>query len=294
MGQLRSALRAYAYEGDGPPGEVLGRLEKVFEPLGLTYATCVLGRFDPAATRFSWSNAGHPPPLLVHEGRGRLCEQASGLMLGVGDGAVRDVAEVALAPGDVLVLYSDGLVERRGEPLAAGLERLLATSGDLDGLGAAEVCDRLVEALGPARASLHDDVAILVARVQPDPAGDDRHRLEFAPAPEAAGVLRGYTTGVLAGRGWDDAIDTAVLLVSELVTNVVRHAAGPCALTITFRGPDVVELAVEDADTRMPAPRSARPLDEAGRGLLLVEALAAGWGVRRLPGGKATWLTLHR
>jgi PAS domain S-box-containing protein len=295
MGQLRSALRAYAYEGPSDPAAVLGRLERVFEPLGLTYATCVLGTFDAQGSSFRWSNAGHPPPLLVRAGRGTLCEEAAGLMLGVGvgTGAGREEATIGLEPGDVLVLYTDGLVERRGEALGEGLERLVAAAPELVGLPAPAVCDRLVAALGPARASLHDDVAILVGRVVGEPPSGDVHRLAFEPTPDAAGVLRGYTAGVLAGRGWEGTVDTAVLLVSELVTNVVRHASGPCALAITFLD-GMVELAVEDSDPRTPTPRSADPLDEAGRGLLMVEALAAAWGVRRLPGGKATWLTVRR
>jgi anti-sigma regulatory factor (Ser/Thr protein kinase) len=120
------------------------------------------------------------------------------------------------------------------------------------------------------------------------------HRLPFEPKPESAGLTRGFTAGVLQGAGWAQQVDTAVLLVSELVTNAIRHARGPCALVVSF-AEDSVELSVEDGDPRLPVARGATGYEEDGRGLLLLDALAESWGARPLPaGGKAIWFVLRR
>src|SRR5205085_11601344 len=140
-------------------------------------------------------------------------------------------------------------------------------------------------------ATREDDVVILVARVQADAPKPNVHRLAFDLERESPALTRGFTAGVLRGAGWDTAVDTAVLLVSELVTNAIRHARGPCFLVVAF-DEGAVELSVEDGDSHMPAPRPAVGLDEDGRGLMLVSALADEWGVRLLPGGKATWFRL--
>lgn len=291
MAQLRSVLQAFTYDGHAGPGPTLARVDGVWGALGLAYATCVVGHVDAGATNFRWSNAGHPPPVLVRAGEARQVTGGAGTMLGVGAPGGRPEASMDLEPGDVLVLYTDGLVERRGEGLDAGLARLeRAAAGAPAGAGAEEVCDHLVESmLGSERP---DDVAIVVARVAA-PRGGDEHRLAFDPEPGAAATLRGYVAGLLEARGWSAQVDAAVLLVTELAANAVRHAGGPCALVVAI-GPDEVELAVEDGDPGLPSPRRADDLDEAGRGLLLVEALASAWGVRRVPGGKATWAVLRR
>ncbi|MGI8809642.1 MAG: ATP-binding protein [Acidimicrobiales bacterium] len=145
----------------------------------------------------------------------------------------------------------------------------------------------------PPSATRDDDLAILVARVRTAAPTPGVHRLPFEPTPESAALTRGFTAGVLQGAGWQEHSGTAVLLVSELVTNAVRHARGPCALVVTF-GSHTVEFSVEDGDPRAPAPRLAGALDESGRGFVLVGALADDWGIRTLPVGKATWFTLAR
>lgn len=90
----------------------------------------------------------------------------------------------------------------------------------------------------------------------------------------------------------DALIETAVLLVSELVTNAIRHAGGPCALVVSLDD-HVVEFSVQDGTSQLPMPRRDEHLGEDGRGLLLIEALAEEWGVRQLPAGKATWFVLR-
>ncbi|HEV2759259.1 MAG TPA: SpoIIE family protein phosphatase [Acidimicrobiales bacterium] len=293
MGQLRSALRVYAWEEHARPAAALGRVDRLFDKLGLSYATCVFGVLDLGASTFCWSNAGHPPPLLVRDGKATFLVEGSGTLLGVTAGAGTEEAVTDLREGDLLVLYTDGLVERRGESLEVGLDRLAAAAARAAKGDAEVLCQGLLDALVPPSATRDDDLAILVARVRTQEPDSGVHRLPFDPKPESVALTRGFTAGVLEGAGWREQVDTAVLLVSELVTNSVRHAEGPCALVVSFAG-DVVELCVEDGDPSPPKPRPAGVLDESGRGFVLVDALADDWGVRPVPGGKATWFALGR
>ena len=292
MGQLRSVLRAYAHEDHTGPGTVLARIARRLDSLGLSYSTCVFGILDMEAPSFRWSNAGHPPPLLVRAGVATFLTEGAGIMLGASDGSAPPDGAVTLDKGDLLILYTDGLVEKRGESLEAGLARLAHAASAMAVDDAGAVCDVLLAAMAPPGGTRDDDVAILVARVRGDATDENVHRMPFATEPSSAALTRGFTAGVLQGAGWADQTDAAVLLVSELVTNAVRHARGPCALVVTLRD-DEVEVAVEDGDPRVPAPRPGEPLDDGGRGFLLVEALADDWGVRQLPGGKATWFVLR-
>jgi anti-sigma regulatory factor (Ser/Thr protein kinase) len=242
---------------------------------------------QPHTKELRWSNAGHPPALLVREGTATLLVGGAGVILGVTGGDESPEASVTLRDGDVLVLYTDGLIERRSESLSDGLARLEGVAPTIVGRTADETCDALLEALLPAGTARDDDVALLVVRVH----ADRMHRLDLAATPESAALARGFTAGVLEEAGLRDKVDTAVLLVSEIVTNALRHGIPPAALTITFRD-DVLEVAVEDADTTMPVPRQPDPLDESGRGFVLVQALSADWGIRPLPTGKTTWFRL--
>jgi anti-sigma regulatory factor (Ser/Thr protein kinase) len=293
MGQLRSALRVYAWEEHANPAAALARVDRVFDKLGLTYATCVFGVVDLASSTFRWSNAGHPPPLLVRDGTATFLLDGAGVLLGVTAGAGMAEATTHLRDGDLLILYTDGLIERRTESLQSGFDRLALAATRAATDDAEVVCEALLDALVPPSTAREDDVAILVARVRANPTVPGVHRLAFNPEAESVALTRGFTAGVLQGAGWGAQVDTAVLLVSELVTNVVRHARGPCALVVSF-GAESVELSVEDGNPRMPAARLADALDEDGRGLLLLGAMARDWGVRLLPEGKAIWFVLGR
>lgn len=297
MGQVRSALRAYAYEDHVSPGGTLARVDRLSDSLGLSLATCVFGVLDLSSGTFRWSNAGHPPPLLVRAGRVTLLEEGAGVLLGVTDGEGTVDAAVEVRDGDVLVLYTDGLVERRGESLHVGFQRLAAAtqSAVARALAADSLCDALLDALLPPSSDRDDDVALLVVRVGADEAVASSYRIELVAAPQSVPVARGFVAGALQGRGWHEEVDAAVLLTSELVTNAIRHAGGRCALALNFLTARSVEISVEDGDAQPPVVRRAGRLEESGRGLVLVDAMAASWGTRPAPsGGKATWFTLRR
>jgi serine phosphatase RsbU (regulator of sigma subunit)/PAS domain-containing protein len=294
MGQVRSALRAFACEEHADPAGPLSRLDRLFDVLSLGSATCVFGVIDEGATTFRWSNAGHPPPLLLRGGTASFLDDGAGIMLGVTGGAGMRRGACALQPDDVVVLYTDGLVERRTDSLDAGFDRLLAAALDLDlrQTGPA-LADQLLAAMLPSEVVRGDDVALLVVRVRAEsPAAV--HEIRLASDAHSPALARGFLAGLLEGAGWLDAVDTATLLVSVLVTNALSHGHAPCSLRVQFLEPDTVEVSVQDADATLPTLQHPDRMSEHGRGMLLVDALATRWGIRPVPGGKQVWFTLTR
>jgi PAS domain S-box-containing protein len=292
MGQVRTALRASVYEHASDPAAAVARLDRLVTALGLPYSTCVLASYDPTSGLLRWSNAGHPPPLLVRDGRASYLDEGSGLMLGISEGEGVAESAIELHAEDLLVLYTDGLVERRGESLQAGLDRLAATVSALVVETAQDLCESVLAQLLPPSEKRGDDVAVLVVRVR---GTDDRtkaHRLEIDDTVDSAATARGFTAGVLEQAGCREIIDTAVLLVSELVTNALRHARPPYALVLDLTS-EYLECRVEDSEDAVPSPAASGELAESGRGLLLLEALATEWGTRdRGSAGKTTWFRL--
>ncbi len=168
MAQVRNVLRGVAQVLDAAPGAVLSGLDRALHRLEVgTLATAVLCQVGPAAAgrglQLRWSNAGHPPPLLVHPGgRAELLARDPELLLGISPETGRRDHEVVLPPGALLVLYTDGLVERRDQSLDTGLERLRAAAAELRDLPPDALCDAL---LGRLAVDAADDVALLVLRV---------------------------------------------------------------------------------------------------------------------------------
>ena len=178
MGQVRNLLRGVALTLDEPPSRVLRGLDEAMHHLAIgAFATAVLARVEPDQTAaglrtLRWSNAGHPPPILIGpDGAARLLESPPEVMLGVTMQEGRSDHSVSVEPGSTVVLYTDGLVERRDASLDEGLDHLI---GFLDGqahLGAELLCDRLLAEFG---AGAEDDIVLLVLRVHADggaPAG---------------------------------------------------------------------------------------------------------------------------
>jgi serine phosphatase RsbU (regulator of sigma subunit) len=163
MGQLRAACRIYLGEGYSA-ASVLERLNTLALSLGNDLATVALLTVDPSTRTASLVSAGHPPIAVRRaDGRGELIAARAGIVLGATAHAVYEPADLELRPGDVLVLYTDGLVERRDQPIGAGLGQLIAAMegapSDPDAFA-----DRLLGELVPPGAP-PDDVALLVARL---------------------------------------------------------------------------------------------------------------------------------
>ncbi len=166
MGQLRTVTRTLALgdEGYREPGEALTRLNRYQLATGDDELfTVVYAILDPGEQAIAWAAAGHPPPLIRTEGGRTRYLEAGGGVTGLSDTEYHTF-HGKVGPGDVLVLYTDGLVERRGESLDAGLERLAAAvaTGPAD---PGELATHVLAKLLAQDESLHDDVTALVARI---------------------------------------------------------------------------------------------------------------------------------
>jgi serine phosphatase RsbU (regulator of sigma subunit) len=165
MAQLRYSLRALAVTTTDP-AELLGHLNRITcdldEERPETAATAIVARYEPALRRLTWAQAGHPPPLLSRGGRTQPLPRPSGPMLGVVEDASYECAELRLAIGDLLLLYTDGLVEYRCRSLDEGLDAVIRT---VDEAVAAAPLQPLAELVSRLRqANPDDDTCILAVR----------------------------------------------------------------------------------------------------------------------------------
>jgi serine phosphatase RsbU (regulator of sigma subunit)/integral membrane sensor domain MASE1/anti-sigma regulatory factor (Ser/Thr protein kinase) len=268
MGQLRMAVRAYALD-EGSPASVLRRAHGLMQQLALAeMATLVHLVFDPDSGRARFASAGHPPPLVV-SGEGGAAYLTGGLAPPLGAVPSRDdfqEAETELAPGSTLLLYTDGLIERRGASLGDGLRRLLEVAGsgpkDLDAL-----CDALLASL--VGDELQDDVALLALR--PVLLGPSLHlRIPAEPSGLASlrHVMRRWLR--LAGATEPETHDI-VLACGEACANAIQHAYGARegVLEVDLEHADGgIEVTVRDFGTWRPGRRS-----EGGHGLNLMQGI---------------------
>jgi hypothetical protein len=166
MADLRNILRAHAVDGELAPHALLQRLADTARVLGLDFtSTVTVGRLRPenGGWQLLWSNAGHPPPVLLRDGRARLLDPTPDLMLGVDDEQPRTSHTSELLPGDVLLLYTDGLVEARGTDLEVRLEELRRAVEEHAGMRPDGLAEHLLTAFAATAA---DDVALLVVGIE--------------------------------------------------------------------------------------------------------------------------------
>ncbi|MGN6251084.1 MAG: SpoIIE family protein phosphatase [Marmoricola sp.] len=288
MGQVRSAARAYA-RLDLAPGEALDHLDGIVRDLGSDQiVTCVYALFDSTDQSLTYANAGHLPPMVVRPG-GEV-EELPGARppLGVGPFPL-EARRVQLVPGATLVLYTDGLVERRDQAIDEGLDRLRAELHNSGAFGLHRLPDRLVRTL-VGHGEPDDDVAVLVARVNRDPfraALTRRLRPAVGIAADARAVVE------LHLRDWgvpERVVTDMVLMASELATNAFQHGRPPIDLRL-LRSDHEVVLELHDRSAARPAQRTARQDEASGRGLEIVANVADRWGVRSTGAGKVVWCT---
>jgi PAS domain S-box-containing protein len=270
LGALRNAIRAYALEGHGP-AEIAERLNEFIlaEPVREHMATLVLAVFDPVDATLSWVNAGHPSPLVLGaDGSAHLLEGGRSVPLGVLPFPGYQPATATLEPGGAIVLYTDGLIERRGEHLDEGLQLILRAAAD-GPLDADAICERLLATALPTGAST-DDVALLALCHAPL---GTRLTLDMPSEPIALRSMRALLRRWLAQADAPDVdVHAIVMACSEACTNAIEHAGAGPGETIAFEAvlhDGQVDVTVRDRGHW----RDQRPPSDQGRGLDLIDAL---------------------
>ncbi|WP_369272245.1 SpoIIE family protein phosphatase [Streptomyces sp. R11] len=325
MGQLRIALRAYASEGHRPDA-VLSRASRFLhgmtfgslydDPTDLRFATCLYVEVDPTTGLLDIARAGHPDPAIrMIDGTVLARPTAGGLPLGIDPDADYPTTRITLEPGETMLICTDGLIETGGHDLETGWKRIRTIleehDGDLEALA-----DALVQAVhgpsshhttGPLADRREDDIAVLLLRRQEEGCGcgdpvavrptTRRTMLSVAQAePERVAVARQQLRELLHDWACDDQVDSAVLLLSETLTNVLVHTDADALLLAEVRGePGDRRMRVEVTDTSDDLPHRRRPgeLASSGRGLMLIELLAHSWGVDPRGEGKSIWFELY-
>ncbi|MFI9821547.1 SpoIIE family protein phosphatase [Streptomyces sp. NPDC052013] len=290
MGQLRLALHALALR-DLETDELLTHLDEVASLLtapsptgGSCVATCAIAVYDPVSRQCTAVRAGHPSPVVVDpDGAPVRLDVPEGPALGGGGGRAYSPATVALPAGSLLALYTNGLVATRGGDWANArhhLEHVLASTT----LPLRELCDAAVYRLAPSQ---DDDAVLLLARTHCLP--EDRVADWTLPHdPCVVSTARRLVDQQLTAWDLADAAFTTQLVVSELVTNAVRHGKGPIRLRL-IHDRDRLLTEVTDANSASPHLRQARESDEGGRGLFIVMQVSSRWGVRHNRRDKTVW-----
>lgn len=269
MGQLRSALAGYLLDGHSPSA-ALERLDGFAARInGAAGSTCACLTLDLRTGSLCWAAAGHPPPLVVHGTEARFLPGGPGAVLGAPGRAPYRDDHTTLAPGASVVLYTDGLVERRGAVIDEGLDRLLSLVRERSGLPPDALTDELTRTL--LADGQDDDVALVVARYLPEPL---RGRVPAEPAEVGRMRRRVTEWSAVAGLPTDFVYDLQ-LAVSEAAANVVDHAypdgLGELEYEIAHTGSGVRVL-VRDFGRWRP-----EPVDKGnrGRGLQLIRAVSS-------------------
>lgn len=286
MGQLRTAVQTMAAL-DLPPAQLLRNLDDLAQRLGEHYlATCLYVVYDPIKGELLMANAGHVPPVLVRaaDGRSELIDLPTGAPIGVG-GVPFETARVPVDPGDRLVMCTDGLVEVRGEDIGVGLATLCESAAH-PAASMDDACDTIIRALN-TRGGRKDDVALLMARLN-GIAREDVAEWRLAIDPREVARARRLVADQLGEWDLEEVAGTVELLVSEVVTNAVRHAHSHQVELRLVRA-ETLRCEVVDDDHTLPMLLHADPLDESGRGLRVVSRLAREWGTSRTGGGKTVW-----
>jgi PAS domain S-box-containing protein len=289
MGRLRTAVRTLA-DVDLPPDELLTHLDDLVNHLatgadstGDIGATCLYAVYDPVSRRCSLARAGHPLPALATPAGGvEFLDIPAGLPLGLG-GLPFEAIELELPEGSVLALYTDGLVAARSRDIDEGMDTLLQVLQRSDP-SLERTCDEVLRTMLADRPA--DDVALLVARTR----ALDTFRVaawDVPPDTAAVAASRKNACRQLAEWGLDGCEFVTELVVSELVTNAIRHGEPPIKLRLIYDRSLICE--VSDGSTTSPHMRRARTYDEGGRGLLLVAQTCQSWGARHTTNGKIIW-----
>ncbi len=274
MGRLRSAASALAAHIEPSPAALLNALDRFAQGAdGTSFATACCAVVEVATGVLRYSSAGHPPILLVApSGQTSFLSDAQSPPLCAGGAGCFD-ATVVLEPGSLVVLYSDGLIERRGECIDLGLTRLAEAAAGLATSPMANLADRLVARLS-AHSTPEDDIAVACFRYLPALA---RLELHLPARAEQLAGLRTQLRAWLASQHLADAEGhDLVVVVSEACSNAMEHAyhdgeAGHVDVVLTNHSPHVLAVITDHGNWR---PEHVHDTD-GGRGTLLMRALSA-------------------
>ncbi|MER6984844.1 ATP-binding SpoIIE family protein phosphatase, partial [Streptomyces carpinensis] len=297
MGRLRTVVHNFCAL-DLPSDEILSHLDELVAHIdeseatqgegdgaGITGATCLFAIYDPVSGHCGIARAGHPGPALVHpDGAVTFPDVPVSPPLGLGTGLPVETAELQLAEGSMLALYTDGLVEDRDRDIDTSLELLKGALAHSP-RDPEQACQAVLDALLPDRP--RDDVALMLARTRlldPDRVAD----WDVPSDPAALGPLRAACARRLQGWGLDEIGFTTELILSELVTNAIRYGSEPIRLRLLYDRESLI-CEVADGSSTSPHLRRAAATDEGGRGLFLVAQLARRWGTRYTARGKVIW-----
>lgn len=268
MGALRNALHAYALDGMAP-AEVAPRIARFAETYGPSQmATYIYAVLEPELDRITFANGSHPPPLIVRpEGTAEFADGPVMPPLGVARPVVGQQGEINLHPGETVLFYTDGLVERRGTRLA-GQQQLLRDAAANAPFAPDLLCDAVIEKMLGPTGEAEDDIAVLA--IQRVPTSSRTLELSIAARAEELAAIRRLLRGWLADAGADNTAVSSVLLASgEACSNAMEHAYGPgdetFDLAAELQGDDVV-LEIRDRGRWRP-PRGKNR----GRGIGLME-----------------------
>jgi anti-sigma regulatory factor (Ser/Thr protein kinase) len=202
--------------------------------------------------------------------------------LGLG-GLPYEKTEILLPEGTAIVLYTDGLIEDRQRDIDQGIEllrRAVAHAGQTPD----QVCRAAMDAM--VRVAPRDDVALIVASTRLLD-GSRTASWDVPSDPSAVAGVRAAATRLLGDWDMEEEAFTLELILSELVTNAIRHATGPISVRLIRDRSLICE--VSDGSSVSPHLRRATTMDEGGRGLFLVAQFADRWGTRYTSGGKVIW-----
>jgi anti-sigma regulatory factor (Ser/Thr protein kinase)/GAF domain-containing protein len=280
MGQLRTALHAYALEDHGP-GRTLELVDRFVQAMpSSAMATAAYAVLDTNTGMLTVASAGHLPPLIVRRSGVSALNIAPAAPLGaVPYGSCGEV-EVPLGPGEMLMLYTDGLVERPGIPLTDSIDALRGVAGGAP--SPEDLCRRAFDELVPAGGP-RDDVAIVVLQNSEIPV---ELNLRLPADPRVLADTRRILRRWLRARGANDQETLEITLaVSEACTNAIEHAYSPAPAEFDVHGRTIngeVEITVTDAG-RWRSPRGTNR----GRGLKIIETAMDEVSVDATPHGTA-------
>src|SRR5215203_5290166 len=241
LGQLRSALRAYALDVENP-ARVMRRLARFADQEGSRMATMIYATLNLDTGELAFARAGHPYPLVLRADHNAVfLDQASGPPLGTGADFDYDEQRITLESGDTLLLYTDGLIERRGRQLSEG-ERQLVAAARAAPEAPDLLCESIIDEL-TKDAEIADDIAVLA--VQAVPLGRTVEVEVPAKAEQLASVRHLVRRWVAANRGTDDDCAAFAIAVSEASANAIEHAYGPGDATISL------EAELDDGEARV-------------------------------------------